>query len=286
MNWIFLFIACGDSTSTSKTVAPDLEPLSLVDVSPAEISAEGGDRVVLEGSGFQEDSVLRINGVDCVSTFFASDRQMACVTPPADVGEGVVSITRVSDQATTELPISVREMTDSPSGGDTADQFSDTGAPGEDTDADSQEEEVLTVLVDYCHLQWPCSMELEASQTSEEVYSWVFLSGTTDQSGAGESIQVAVGVGSEDVDPSTGWAWSDCVYNTDTDGLTPGDLANDEFKGTFQAPSTAGAYRYAARARVGDGPWTLCDFGESCGGAGSDDGFDIAATGVLTVVEP
>ena len=150
----------------------------------------------------------------------------------------------------------------------------DTGiTTGEDDTAEDQP----VVVVEYCQLQWPCSMELETSQTSEEVYGRVYTAGVTDRSGAGENVQVSLGVGAPDADPSSDWTWSECVYNADADGLSSGDMANDEFMGTFQAPDAAGTYRYTVRARIGDGPWTLCDFGSSCGGEGTADGFDINA---------
>ena len=61
-----------------------------------------------------------------------------------------------------------------------------------------------------------------------------------------------------------------------------GDQANDEHSGTL-IPTAAGRFAYVARASVDGGEtWTVCDFGgDSCGGAGSDDGF--GDPGTLTV---
>jgi hypothetical protein len=139
--------------------------------------------------------------------------------------------------------------------------------------------------VDYCHVQWPCSMRIAAGDTSEAVYVWVYQSGVTEGVGAGGGVQVEVGVGAEGSDPSDGtWAWTSASFNADKDGLTSGDLANDEYQGTFVAPSKSGDYRYAGRVSLDGSTWTSCDLGgDSCPGSGSTDGYDSSTAGVVTV---
>jgi hypothetical protein len=86
-------------------------------------------------------------------------------------------------------------------------------------------------------------------------------------------------------DPSI-WPWyQDLSWSADKDGLVSGDLSNDEFAGPLEACASPGDYRYAARASADDGrSWIYCDSGGvTCGGQGSDDGFSVLETGLLTV---
>jgi hypothetical protein len=97
---------------------------------------------------------------------------------------------------------------------------------------------------------------------------------------------VDLGVGGEGTDPATErWVWTAMGYNTDKDGLLPGDLSNDEYQGRFTAPGAAGAYNYAARATADDGAsWLYCDTGgNTCGGSGSDDGYTPDHAGTCAV---
>ncbi len=132
--------------------------------------------------------------------------------------------------------------------------------------------------VDYCHLQWPCSLTVEAGGESEPVYAWIYEWGASDDVGAGEGIQFELGVGSNGSDPDTdgSWSWWPMAFNVDKDGGIVGDHANDEFSGTFVAPTASGSYDYVARASADYGlTWTLCDLGgDSCSLGGSTDGYD------------
>jgi hypothetical protein len=125
--------------------------------------------------------------------------------------------------------------------------------------------------------------------TSEEVYGWVYLAGVTVGAGQGARIEGQVGVGADGSDPEAGgWTWTDAAYLGDKDGLSEGDLANDEYVATFTAPPTAGAYDYAFRFRSdAQSGWWYCDAGgddsDGCGGAGLDDGYQPENAGQLTV---
>ena len=149
-----------------------------------------------------------------------------------------------------------------------------------DTDADT---DVDLEEMDYCHIQYPCSMSAGEGAVTESVYVWVYKWGVTDGPGVGADVSVELGIGAAGSVPDDGWTWTEASYINDKDGLSPGDLANDEYTSTLTAPSTLGIYDYAARTRVGEGPWLLCDLGHTCGGVGSDDGYDPATAGVLTV---
>lgn len=140
--------------------------------------------------------------------------------------------------------------------------------------------------VDYCHIQYPCSTTVAADDESEDIYVWVYQTDVTIGEGEGEGLWVDLGVGEEGTDPdgSSIWLWYSMDYNTDTDGLLEGDLANDEYVGNFWAPEIPGVYTYAARVSADEGAsWTYCDLGgDTCGGDGSDS-FDPLDAGVCTV---
>lgn len=146
-------------------------------------------------------------------------------------------------------------------------------------------EVIETIPVDYCHLQYPCDMTLVSGSASDVVYGWVYQAGVTDGVGEGIGMTVEVGVGPDGSDPATdtSWSWASMSYNVDTDGLSPD--ANDEYAGSFVAPSTAGDYDFCLRVSAdGGASWTYCDAGGvSCGGLGSSDGYLPAEAGQLVV---
>lgn len=138
------------------------------------------------------------------------------------------------------------------------------------------------VPVDYCHLQYPCSTVAVAETESEAIYAWIYHGGSTDTAGPGPGLSMELGVGASGSDPTTdaSWVWSAMTYNEDKDGLLEGDLANDEYVGTFWAPATAGSFDYVVRATADYGlSYTLCDLGgDSCNYGGSSDGYDDPGT--------
>ncbi len=140
----------------------------------------------------------------------------------------------------------------------------------------------IEVPVDYCHVQWPCGTYTEAGTESEAIYAWIYQYGVTQGEGAGEGIYMDVGIGDLGTDPESNlsWNWTVMAYNVDTDGLTEGDMANDEYMGNFTAPLTKGDYHYVVRATADWGlSYTICDLGgEACNFGGSDDGYDDPGT--------
>ena len=285
---LMLLVACGDgSKSEDDAGLTDMDALTLVSVMPSQVSATGGDRVVLEGTGFDTTSVVDVNGVACESTFLNSATEMACVTPAATPGDGTISVVRESDGSSDELPLFI-VGDDAPGGVDgDGNAQNDTGASG--GEAADTGRPVYSDAVEYCHLQYPCGLSLPTGGTTADldpagVYTWVYAEGVTQGEGPGADVQVSIGVGPADTDVATDWTWSSCEYNGDKDGPYAGDMANDEFMGELVAPDEPGTYAYASRVRIGDGPWLYCDLGPECdGGEGSDDGFSTETAGVLTV---
>lgn len=140
----------------------------------------------------------------------------------------------------------------------------------------------IEVPVDYCHLQWPCGTYAAAGTESEAIYAWIYQYGETQGEGPGEGIYMDLGVGNLGTDPETdaSWTWTVMTYNVDTDGLSEGDMANDEYMGTFVAPLATGDYHYVVRATADWGlSYTLCDLGgDACNFGGSSDGYDDPGT--------
>ena len=148
-----------------------------------------------------------------------------------------------------------------------------------------------TRSLDYCHIQYPCMATGSVGVAGPTVYVWAYGAGITPGEGAGLGVRVQLALEerayaeSFATDPSI-WPWhQDLTWNADKDGLVSGDLANDEYAGPLEACASPGAYRYAARASPDDGrSWTYCDSGgATCSGQGSDDGFSVLETGLLTV---
>ncbi len=168
------------------------------------------------------------------------------------------------------------------------DADADTDADA-DADADADTDTDIGDVVDYCHLQWPCSMTASAGDETEVTYGWVYKAGVTDAEGEGAGMTAQVGWGDDATDPADGsWTWTAARYLGDKDGLTEGDLANDEYQSAFTAPETAGSYDFAFRFSLDGGTsWTYCDAGGDeggeCEGSGSGDGYDPSTAGQLTV---
>lgn len=107
--------------------------------------------------------------------------------------------------------------------------------------------------VDWCNFQFPSRVE-GLPGASFEAYGRVFAAGRTSSTGAAADVEMQFGL----LDGDGGFTFSAAPYQGDVDGLATGDHANDEhrFQGTF--PASEGAHAAVFRARIGTGPWTLC----------------------------
>lgn len=137
-----------------------------------------------------------------------------------------------------------------------------------------------TELVDWCNLQWPYAITVSAGRETEAIYGRVYKDGVTPGAGQGAGILAQVGYGPDGSDPSadaSNWTWVDATYNVDVDGLTPGDLANDEYQATLTVQQ-AGTFDYAYRFSADNGnTWLYCDQD------GSDNGYSPDQAGDMTV---
>lgn len=129
---------------------------------------------------------------------------------------------------------------------------------------------------DYCAVQFPTSLSVQAGTSTGLIYGRIFEAGVTPAAGAPAGYVAQVGYGPDTSNPETqaGWQWSATTYNVQVGN-------DDEYQGSFTAPATAGKYRYAYRFSPDGVSWTYCDVG----GAGSNSGlsFETTQLPVLTV---
>jgi hypothetical protein len=130
--------------------------------------------------------------------------------------------------------------------------------------------------VDYCNVQSPTSLNLDAGAVSGDIFGRIFEDGVTQPAGAPTGVIAEVGYGPDNINPTTqsGWSFFPATFN-----LQVGN--DDEFMGSFSAPATAGKYRYTYRFSLDGMTWTYCDLN----GAGSNANlsFEVTQLPVLTV---
>ena len=122
------------------------------------------------------------------------------------------------------------------------------------------------VSIDWCNLQHPATMTVEAGEETPTVYGRVHAPGCTTDSPdmriECEKLTGQVGWGPTPVDPSTDpgmYDWNDATYN---DQFPPKDMTNDndEYQTTFTTPNSAGTHHYVFRfSSDGGSTWTYCD---------------------------
>ena len=119
---------------------------------------------------------------------------------------------------------------------------------------------------DFCNVQFPSSLNVQAGQSTPQVFGQISEAGVTGADGPG-GLAAQVGYGPQASDPrgNSAWTWTSAPYSSDID---PGE--NEEYGTAFAAASTPGTYLYAYRFSLdGGGGWTYCDLN----GAGSGSGL-------------
>ena len=310
--------ACsGEITTTDKAEEPGiLDAFSVAGVVPDAGPGAGGTQLMLTGTGFTEGTAVTLGSSACGALTMISSTEITCITAGGDPGEVGLTLTRSEDGATASAAFTYVDdggtddggtddggtddggtdegtgddggTDDTGTGGGTGDDggTDDTGTGGGDGTDGTDDTGTVSNPVDYCHLQWPCTTSASAGASTEGLYAWVYQDGVTQGAGEGAGLTVQFGVGPGGGDPSDGtWSWESATYNTDKDGLSSGDLANDEFTGTVTAPSASGDYDVCARVSIdGGSSWTYCDHGgDSCGGDGTNDGYSASDSTALTV---
>ena len=137
-------------------------------------------------------------------------------------------------------------------------------------------ESSLPAEADYCAIQFPASLSVQAGAGTGLIYGRIFEAGVTAAAGAPAGYFAQVGYGPDTSNPETqaGWVWSATTYNVQIGN-------DDEYQGSFNAPAAPGKYRYAYRFSPDGMSWTYCDLN----GAGSNSGlsFETTQLPVLTV---
>jgi hypothetical protein len=130
---------------------------------------------------------------------------------------------------------------------------------------------------DYCALWSPGSLTLSSGQTSPPIFGRLYEAGVTEAPDAPAGFIAEVGYGASGSNPTSNGSWRffPATYN-----MQYGN--DDEFMGTFVAPTVTGNFSYAFRfSRDGGLRWTYCDLN----GAGSNTGLilETAQLGPLRV---
>jgi hypothetical protein len=152
----------------------------------------------------------------------------------------------------------------------------DFGTPGAANDACA-----LSGL--WCRLQWPLD-ETVAVGTELMTFGRVWVAGVTDQTTGNDPHPLLVGAagfGAAGDTPDSWTLWFDATPNDTATGV---EADNDEYVATLTG-LTAGTYDFAYRFS-GDGgaTWVYCDREAGAGSDGSEDGYQVANAGMLTVV--
>lgn len=135
-------------------------------------------------------------------------------------------------------------------------------------------------VVGYCRTQPATTMGV-TGQSSPVILGTAYVQQSTPGAGAGADVVGELVWGLAGTPPSTWTEVAPATYARDVDGLTAGDLANDQWEARV-TPAAAGAYEYAFRFSANGGnTWQMCDVNGSVGGA-----FDTGAVGDLQVIEP
>jgi hypothetical protein len=140
---------------------------------------------------------------------------------------------------------------------------------------------------DWCRLQWPYAIGPVLAGTGTTVYGRVYEPGLTTRTQYTDPdpmLIAQVGWGpAGDPRTTTGWTWSDAGANEGYDGNEAGEPNNDEYMATL-APATSGSFDYAYRfSRDGGFSWLYCDRNAGQGSDGSQDDYQPANAGKLTV---
>jgi hypothetical protein len=137
----------------------------------------------------------------------------------------------------------------------------DTGASGFDAGIDAPPPPST-----FCATQWPLTTTAAVGQSTELLYTRLWVANVTPSHGTHPELSVEVGYGPPGDSPTgSTWEWRAATYNAGCGGC-PAD--QDEFQGTLM-PSTPGDYLWASRVSTGGSTPVYCDRGP----AGSSDGW-------------
>ncbi|TNF29669.1 MAG: hypothetical protein EP329_15250, partial [Deltaproteobacteria bacterium] len=203
----------------------------------------GGEAVLVHGSGFTGATDVRVGGVPCAAWEVLDDATLACTTPAGSAGWVTVMVAKGSQSGSRDHA------------------YRYTGE--------------AVVQISWCDLQFPATLpDASVGQPVGDVYGQVRSIGVTELAGPPAGIVAEIGWGPHGSDPRNepGWRWSaDTTWNRQF-------FDNDEFSGTFTVP-TAGVYSYGWRFSDDAGlNYIYCDFDP-----GTADTFSVSNLGTVTV---
>lgn len=227
-----------DQGGENNTTPNNTNPMALrvSAVAPTLGSALGGTQVTIDGGGFKPGITVSFGGNPATGVDVRSPTQLLATTPAADA-PGIVDVV-------VELPDGASATK--------AGAFTYTEG-GEETDF-------------FCQLQAQSPVQAVAGAPTATLYAIVYARGRTEGQGAGMGITGEVGYGTTAADYEN-FSFTPMLYNVDKDGLTPGDMSNDEYGASLQIDAV-GDYRYVARFQSADAPgeWIYCDLDGSQNG--------------------
>jgi len=203
----------------------------------------GGESVLVHGSGFTGATAVRFGGVGCATWQVNDDATIACVTPAGNAGRVTVTVDKGSQSGSKD------------------EAYRYTGE--------------AVAHISWCDIQFPSTLpDAIPGVPVGDVYGQVRSIGVTEAAGAPDGIVGEIGWGPLGSDPrnAPGWTWSD-----DTSWYAQ-YFDNDEFLGTFTIPE-AGVYSYGWRFTDDAGlNYIYCDFDP-----GTADTFSVSDLGTVTV---
>ena len=203
----------GENNTTPNNTSP--MALRVSAVAPTLGSALGGTQVTIDGGGFKPGITVSFGGNPATGVDVRSPTQLLATTPAADA-PGIVDVV-------VELPDGASATK--------AGAFTYTEG-GEETDF-------------FCQLQAQSPVQAVAGAPTATLYAIVYARGRTEGQGAGMGITGEIGYGTTAADYEN-FSFTPMLYNVDKDGLTPGDMSNDEYGASLQIDAV-GDYRYVAR---------------------------------------
>lgn len=206
--------------------------LALGSIAPQSGPLTGGTTVTLGGTGFAEGLQVFFGDQEA-ATVTRQGQLSAQATTPSAATAGAVDVTVVNPDGTEATLPNAFTYTD---------EVVDPGDPE---------------TVDYCQLQ-PQGTAADPLITDAgqvvNLRAFVYVEGVTDSAGQGADVQAELGYGADLADLS----WGAMTYLGDLEGITPGELANDEY-GRDVLFDEVGTFVYLARFRAADDDdWTLC----------------------------
>ncbi len=240
----------GSDATADTSADTTIQGLSVASIDPNTGQVEGGDDVVISGTGFQDGATVYFGDAEA-STTFVSQTELDATTPA------------VSDAGPVDVVVKNPDGTEA-----TLTQgftYANIASPAQ--------------VVDWCKIQHPASTTTKVGTETEPIFGRAFVQNCSEGSAQCDTLHAELGWGPEGSDPtdaSSGWTWTSASYNADH---TNDD--NDEYQATL-TPDAEGTFSYAYRFWIdGSSERVYCDL-DGVEPLGSSS-FDLDQMGNLNV---